>query len=132
MGRYREPKTPSPWSTPHKKNYEIPTTQKNAIRQSHAKGASRKVLQRKYRLRELIIRKVLFYPISKRARPGRTGPKYLLLDAEVEEIKVYCAEKWEQRILKWKDVREKLGLACSVETLARRLRQKGFHRCVAC
>lgn len=34
--------------------------------------------------------------------------------------------------MNWWKVREELGLACSVETLKRRMHQKGYYRCVTC
>ena len=34
--------------------------------------------------------------------------------------------------MNWWKVREELGLACSVETLKRRMHQRGYYHCVAC
>ena len=132
MVTHRRPVTPLPWNTPHKKGYEIPTITKNAIRQSHAEGKSRRFLQRKYDLAESTIRKVLFYSTPRRARPGRIGPAFLLSDAEVDEIICYASEKWDQRVLQYAQLKKNLRLGCSTRTLIRRLNQRGYSRCIAC
>ena len=86
----------------------------------------------RYKLCESTIRKILRYPNPERHRSGRTGPAYLLSNAKVDEIILYCAESWEHRILQWPKLREELELKCSVTTLERRLHQRGYYRCVAC
>jgi len=81
MGTHRSGPTTPLWQTPHKKGFKIPTIEKHDIRVLNHQGKwSRKRIQREYALGQSIIRKVLFYPTSKRARPGRVGPKYMLSD----------------------------------------------------
>jgi len=129
MGIHREPITPAIWKSPHKRGFQIPTPQKNAIRQSYAEGhVTRRFLQDKYSLGQTIIRRILFYPLATRERIGRIGPKYLLSNAEVDDIKTYCAKSWEHRILTYKKLKEALGLNCSVKTLGKRMNQRGFFR----
>ena len=89
-------------------------------------------LMNRYKLGDTTIRKILRYPNLERFRPGRTGPKFLLSNAKVDDIILYCAESWEHRILQWPKLREELGLTCSVQTLERRLHQRGYYRCVGC
>jgi transposase len=134
------PTTPPLDDWEHKKGFEIATKHKNAIRQLHWFGkVSICALQIRYRdpitkkpLGESTIRKILGYPNPERRRPNRIGPKRILSDAEVDAAIVYCAESWETRIMNWWKLREELGLACSVQTLKRRMHQRGYYRCVAC
>ena len=124
--------TPPPLDFQHEKGYEIPTKHKEAMRQLHWFG---KVpvcaLMVRYKLGDTTIRKILGYPHPERQRPNRTGPAFLLSDREVDEAIVYCSQQWETRIMNWGKVREELGLACSMETLKRRMHQRGYYRCVA-
>jgi hypothetical protein len=75
------------------KGFEIRTKHKEAIRQLYW---FRKVpicaLMLRYNLRDTIIRKILSYLTPERRRIYRTGPKYLLSDAEVDEIILYYTE----------------------------------------
>jgi hypothetical protein len=86
----------------------------------------------RYKLGDTTIRKILGYPAPERLRPNRKGPSFLLSNAKVDEIILYCAESWENRIMQWPELREELGLKCSVETLERRLYTRGYYRCIAC
>ena len=86
----------------------------------------------RYKLNNSTIRKILTYPIPERRRPNRKGPAFLLSNTQVDEIITYCAISWENRILQWPKLREELKLECSVQTLERRLHQRGYWRCVAC
>lgn len=127
------PTTPPPLDFDHKKGFEIATKHKEAIRQLHWFG---KVpicaLMVRYKLGDTTIRKILGYPAPERHRPNRTGPAFLLSNQQVDEIILYCGESWENRILQWPKLREELKLKCSVQTLERRLHQRGYWRCVAC
>jgi hypothetical protein len=127
------PTTPPPLDFTHIKGEEIATKHKEAIRQLHWFG---KVpvcaLMARYKLGKTTIRKILGYATPERYRPNRTGPTFLLSNAKVDEIILYCAESWENRILQWPKLREELQLKCSVQTLERRLHQQGYWRCVAC
>ena len=134
------PITPPPDDWHPRKGFEILTKHKNAIRQLHIYGkVSICVLQIRYRdpvtkkpLGYTTIRKILGYPAPERRRPNRTGPKFLLSNREVDEVIIYCTQSWEHRILQYPKLREELGLKCSVQTLERRLNQRGYYRCVAC
>lgn len=75
----------------------------------------------RYKLGDTTIRKILGYPNPERRRSNRTGPSLLLSNAKVDEIILYCAESWDNRILQWPKLREELKLKCSVHTLERRL-----------
>jgi hypothetical protein len=86
----------------------------------------------RYKLGDTTIRKILGYPAPERLRPNRKGPSFLLSNTKVDEIILYYAESWENRIMQWPKLREELGLKCSVETLERRLHARGYHRCIAC
>ena len=125
--------TPPPLDFQHKKGYEIPTKHKEAMRQLHWFG---KVpvcaLMVRYKLGDTTIRKILGYPYPERQRPNRKGHAFLLSDREVDEAIVYCSQRWETRIMNWWKVREELSFACSVETLKRRMHQRGYYRRVAC
>jgi len=130
MGTHREPPPRDPWEgvSPHKSGYQIPTLIKSAIRQEYASGKTRLFLQMKYSLRQTTVRKILFYNTPKTFRKGRTGPRFLLSNAEIERIKIYCVESWGHRILEYKALREALGLSCTPEYLGHRLNQRGFWR----
>jgi hypothetical protein len=86
----------------------------------------------RYKLGETSVRRILKYDYPERRRLKRTGPAFLLSDAKVDEIINYCSESWEHRILKFDIIRVELGLKCSVQTLERRLKQRGYFRCTAC
>jgi hypothetical protein len=99
----------------YQKGYEIPTKHKEAISQLHWFG---KVpvcaLIVRYTLSKTTIRKILSYLAPEHRRPHRTGPSFLLSNTKVDEIILYCAESWENRILQWPKLREELHLKCSV------------------
>ncbi|KAF8847762.1 hypothetical protein BDZ45DRAFT_681677, partial [Acephala macrosclerotiorum] len=77
----------------HKKGDEIRMKHKEAIRQLHW---FEKVLicaiANRYKLSASTIRKILRYSNPERHRPDRTGFAYLLSNAQVDEIILYCAE----------------------------------------
>jgi hypothetical protein len=52
-----------------------------------------------------------------------------LTNEKVEEIIEYLFDFWENRILDWEYLRDYFELKCILETLATRLKQKGYHRC---
>ena len=128
MGTYQSPPSTPLWRTPHKYNCEIHTREKHDIRVKFERGATSRELQESYNLGQSTVRKVLNYSNPTRKRPLRIGPKQLLSDAEVDEIKAFCAESWEHRTMTYKKLKEALGLQCSVKTLGRRLNQRGFFR----
>jgi hypothetical protein len=79
------PTTPPLDDWNYTKGFEIATKHKEAMRQLHWFGkVPICMLQRRYKdpsskpLRESTIRKILSYAASKRARPSRKGPKFLL------------------------------------------------------
>jgi hypothetical protein len=86
----------------------------------------------RYKLRESLIRRILSYDYLERKRRNRTGPTFLLLDTQVDNIIEYCSESWEYRIIKYNVLRTKLRLKYSIQTLKRRLKQRGYFRCTAC
>lgn len=85
----------------------------------------------RYRLGRSTINWVLQYDVPERSRVTRTGRPSLLTDTQVNEIIEYLSESWEHRILDYTLLRNELQLNCSVETLERRLKQRGYFRCVA-
>ncbi len=130
----KAPSTPPLDDWHYKKGFEIPTKHKEAICQLHWFGKvpiCRLVLQYKG-LEESSIRKILGYPHLERRRPNRHGPAFLLSDQEVDEVIIYCSQRWETRIMNWGKLREELSLACSAQTLKCRMHQRGYYRCVAC
>jgi hypothetical protein len=125
--------TPPPLDFDHEKGFEIPIKHKEAIRQLHWFGhVPVSMLQVRYKLGESSVRRILSYDYPERKRPNRTGPVYLLSDAQVDFIIEYLSESWEHRILKYDVIHAELGLKCSVRTLERRLKQRGYFRCTAC
>lgn len=117
----------------HTKGFEIRTKHKEAICQLYFFGkVPVYALQKRYKLGESSIRKILGYPTPERDCPNCTGPAFLLSNLRVDEIILYCAESWENCILQWPKLREELGLKCSVQTLEHRLYACGYWHCVAC
>jgi len=111
------PTTP-PLDFDHEKGFEIPTKNKEAIRELHSFGkVPATALKIRYKLRESTIRRILNYDAPERARPSRTGRPQLLTDRHVDEIIEYCAESWEHRILKYSVLIEELNLPCTPEHL---------------
>lgn len=86
----------------------------------------------RYKLSKSTIYHVLDYDHPERARPTRTGRPKKLSDKKVNEIIEYLSESWEHRILNWTELRDHLELDCTPETLATRLKQRGYRRCTAC
>src|SRR6185437_4308903 len=127
------PTTPPPFKFDHKKGYEIPTKDKEAIRQLYWFGkVPKKMLEGRYNLGESTIRRILTYDKPERARPGRVGPAMILTDVKMDEIIEYCAESWENRIMDYDQLIRELKLNCSSNTLQKRLHQKGYYRCTSC
>ena len=126
------PSTP-PLDFTHLPGQEIPTKHKEAIRQLY--GFAKvpvELLMTRYQLARSTIEKVLRYDAPERTRISRTGRPSLLTDTQVDEIIEYLSASWEHRILDFTLLRNELQLECSVETLERRLKQRGYYRCVAC
>jgi hypothetical protein len=86
----------------------------------------------RYKLGYTTICRVLQYDRPERARPTRIGRPQQLTDARVDEIILYLSETWDNRCLDWTHLRDVLELPCTPEHLARRLKQRGYFRCVAC
>jgi len=112
---------------------EIPTKHKEAIRQlySFAKIPV-ELLMTQYKLGRSTIEKILQYDAPERTRISRTGRPSFLTDKQADEIIEYLSESWEHRILDFALLRDELQLRCTVKTLERRLKQRGYFRCVAC
>ncbi len=111
------PTTP-PLHFDHEKGFEIPTKNKEAIRELHGFGkVPVAALQIRYRLGESTIRRILNYDVPERARPSRTGRPQVLTDRRVDEIIEYYAESWEHRILKYSVLIKELKLPCTPEHL---------------
>jgi len=127
------PPTTPPLDFTHQPRDEIPTKHKEAIRQLY--GFAKipvELLMTRYKLGRSTIDMVLRYDVPERSRITRTGRPSLLTDTQVNEIIEYLSESWEHRILDYTLLRNELQLDCSVETLERRLKQRGYFRCVAC
>jgi hypothetical protein len=115
--------TPPPLDFKHLPGYEVPTKHKEAIRQLHWFGyVPILIIEVRYRLGESLIRYILCYDYPEHKRPKRTGPAFLLSDAQVDKIINYVSESWEYRIIKYNVLRTELGLKCSVQMLERRLK----------
>ena len=126
------PTTP-PLQFDHYPSFEIPTGDKKAIRElySFAKILILALMAR-YKLGYTSICRVLKYDHPERARPTRIGRPQILTNARVDEIIEYLSESWDNRCLDWTHLRDELKLPCTPEHLARRLKQRGYFRCVAC
>ena len=85
-----------------------------------------------YKLEKSTIIKILEYDAPERTRISRTSRPSLLTDTQVDEIIEYLSESWDQRCLNYVSLHNELQLECSVETLDKRLKQRGYFRCVAC
>jgi hypothetical protein len=126
------PATP-PLDFDHDKGDEIPTKHKEAIRQLY--GFAKvpvELLMMRYKLGRSTINKVLEYDKPERERITRTGRPSLLTDRQVDEIIEYTSETWDHRVLDYTYLHDELELECSMETLERRLKQRGYFRCTAC
>ena len=86
----------------------------------------------RYKLTKSTIYHVLDYDRPERARPTRTGRPQILTNIRVDEVIKYLSDTWENRCLYWTHLRDELKLPCIPEHLARRLKQRGYFRCVAC
>ena len=127
------PSTPPPLDFDHQPGFEIRTKHKEAIRQLHGFGAkSTAELMTRYKLSKSTIHHVLEYDKPERARAGRKGRPVKLTNAKVDEIIEFLSDSWEDRILDWEHLRDQFQLKVTPETLVTRLKQKGYHRCVAC
>jgi hypothetical protein len=70
--------------------------------------------------------------VLERVLPTRTGGPKELSDQRVDKIIEYLSESWEHRVLNCTELRDHLKLTCTPETLATRLKQRGYRRCTAC
>ena len=126
------PSTP-PLQFDHKPGFEIETGDKKAIRELY--GFAKKsipALMDRYKLGYTTICHVLQYDRPERIHATRTGRPPQLTDTRVDEIILYLSETWANRCLDWTHLRDELKLPCTPEHLARRLKQRGYFRCVAC
>jgi transposase len=123
-----------PFDFDHKPGFEIHTKHKEAIRQLHGfGGTTAEELMARYNLSKSTIHHVLSYDQPpERKRPSRTGRPQTLTDARVDEIIEYLSETCDNRCLDWTHLRDELKRPCTPEHLARRLKQRGYFRCVAC
>jgi hypothetical protein len=86
------PTTP-PLDFKHEAGEEIPTKNKEAIRELHNFAKIPIAVQQiRYKLRESTIRRILNYDAPERARPTRTGRPEKLTDHRVNEIIEYCTK----------------------------------------
>jgi hypothetical protein len=112
---------------------EILTKHKEAIRQLYKLAKFMPShLAVLYGIGESSINRVLRYNKPERSRPNRTSPAYKLNDAQVNWIIEYLSETYRQRTLNWVLLHDELGLSCTSKTLKRRLKQRGYFRCIAC
>jgi hypothetical protein len=127
------PPTTPPLVFNYNKGEEIETKHKEAIRQlySFAKVLVELFIMQ-YKLGRSTIEKILRYDAPERSRISRFGRPSLLTNTQVDEIIEYLSESWEHRILDFEILCNELELECSVITLERRLKQRGYFRCVAC
>jgi hypothetical protein len=116
----------------HLPGFEVPTKHKEAIRQLY--GFAKIPVERlmiRYKLPKSTILKIIAYDKPERFRRKR-GSATVLPDSKVDEIIEYLSSSWDTRILDWVQLRDELNLACSPQTFATRLKQRGYFRCVAC
>jgi len=126
------PSTP-PLDFDHEPGAQIPTKHKEAIRQLY--GFAKipvEGLMKQYHLGKSTIIKILTYDAPERTRITRTGRPSLLTDKQVDEVIKYASESFAHRCLNFQLLHDELELQCSVKTLERRLKQRGYFRCVAC
>jgi len=126
------PATP-PLDFTHLPGEEIPTKHKEAIRQLY--GFAKipvEVLATRYRLGRTTIERILDYDAPERTQITRTGRPTKLSDKQVDEIIEYASKSWDHRVLDYVRLHDELGLSCTVKTLERRLKQRGYFRCVVC
>ena len=96
------------------------------------------MLQQRYKdpsskpLGESTICKILGYAAPEQARLSQKGPKFLLSNQEVNKVIIYVAQTQETCIINQGKLREELGLGCLINTLKRRMHQRGYYCCVAC
>jgi transposase len=127
------PRTPSPLDYNHQRGFEIETQHKNAIRELHGFGGkSVEQLMARYRMGKTTVLQILGYPTTTRKRPTRTGRPKELKEERVTEIIEYLSECWENRVLNWLQLRDQFKLTVTPETLATRLKARGYFRCTAC
>ena len=127
------PTTPPPLDFDHQPGFEIRTKHKEAIRQLHGFGGkTTEELMARYKLTKSTIYHVLDYDRPERVWPTRTGRPQILTNTRVDEVIEYLSDTWENRCLDWTHLRDELKLPCTPEHLARRLKQRGYFRCVTC
>jgi hypothetical protein len=127
------PPTTPPLDFSHLSGQEIATKHKEAIRQLY--GFAKvpvELLMTRYGLVRSTVEKILRYDAPERTRINRTGRPSLLTDSQVDQVIEYASESWEHRILNFTLLHNELELQCSIETLERRLKQRGYFRYVAC
>ena len=124
---------PPPLDFDHQPGFEIYIKHKEAIYQLHSFGGkTTKELMARYKLTKSTIYHVLDYDRPERAWPIWTGRPQILTNTRVDEVIEYLSDTWENRCLDWTHLRDELKLPCTPEHLARRLKQRGYFRCVIC
>jgi phosphoglycolate phosphatase-like HAD superfamily hydrolase len=86
----------------------------------------------RYELERSTIEKILRYNAPKSTQIIRTRRPSLLTDKQVDRIIENALESWDYRVLDFTLLYNELQLKCSIKTLERRLKQRGYFRCVAC
>ena len=86
----------------------------------------------RYRIGKTTVLQILGYPTTTRKRPTRTGRPKELKEKRVTEIIEYLSECWENRVLNWLQLRDQFKLIVTPETLATRLKARGYFWCTAC
>jgi hypothetical protein len=123
-----EPTTPPNPMPDHQLNYKILTKHKEAIRELHflAKwGPSQ--LAHTYRTGRSTINRILKYDAPERARPTQTGRPRLLNQQQVYDIIDYISFSYKHRCLDYLQLKTKLQLDYSIDTLKRRLKEQGYY-----
>ena len=123
----------TPIMSPREPGAEIETKHKEAIRQLYKQAhLGPETLAARYDLGVSTINRILRYDKPERARPSRKGKPFLLDDTAVNSIIEYLSDSYHNRTLDWAYLVGELSLECSAKTLERRLKQRGYFRCVAC
>ena len=127
------PPTTPPLDFDHEPGAQIPTKHKEAIRQLYgfAKIPVER-LMKQYGLGKSTVIKILEYDAPERNRITRTGRPSILTDTQVDEIIEYASESFAHRCLNYQLLHDELELNCSISTLERRLKQRGYFQCTAC
>ena len=123
----------TPIMSPRVPGEEIKTKYKEAIRQLYNQAHLRpKTLAARYKLGVSTINRILRYDQPERVRLNQQGKPFLLNDTTVNSIIEYLSDSYHNRTLDWVHLVDELSLECSTKTLERRLKQRGYFRCIVC